>query len=288
MLEQRRYGPGIGLAAALLFWLLPILSPLPLMCGYLAFGRQLAAFAALVSVAAVGLLAVLGSPANAPMQLAIFVLIMAWPSFYFSRLYRQRLPLEMVVWRLLALAIGVFLAILWRYGVAEVQGQIEAMVAPILERQGYSEAFSAQLTLHTSLMPLGMVVFWMLMLFGNGWLAHWWLRWREQGLARPGFGFSGVHPPIWVPAGLLVVVLIALTGDSELAFIGQCLSLLLLIPYLISGLVNVHRASRHWPARTVGLVVLYVLLLQFLWPAAILAGIGLARHCMALSGRGGS
>ena len=112
----------------------------------------------------------------------------------------------------------------------------------------------------------------------------------EEILARSG---RSLRPPPYyretrVPqatAGALLAAIVLSFAPGGLGLLGSGLLALLVVVYFFLGLAVIHAISRALPARPIALGVLYICLALFLWPALILALVGLVDQWADLRGR---
>jgi hypothetical protein len=103
-----------------------------------------------------------------------------------------------------------------------------------------------------------------------------------QRSVRPSLALEPFMPPVWLFVMFLLAGTLALLGSKPAAMVGQMLSLILLLPYFISGLSHVHRALRRWQYPALWISGFYILILMTLWPVLFLAAYGLMRQCVEL------
>jgi hypothetical protein len=106
-------------------------------------------------------------------------------------------------------------------------------------------------------------------LVGNAGLAQWLL--RRQGLAlAPATRWSTARLPRWYPALPSLAALAWLLADPAHALVPLSLCLVLVVPMVLQGLAVLHTRLRPAKARAPLLVLIYVLLLVFSLPGAII------------------
>lgn len=128
-----------------------------------------------------------------------------------------------------------------------------------------------------SIAPIGLGVgvdIWLLLLAVNGILALGVLRRYGRNL-RPAPDIATLELPGWLALALAGAALLALLGEGDLAFLAGSLVFVLLLPFFFAGLAVVHAAMRLHRARATMLVIFYLILVFFTWPAAFVTGIGL-------------
>ena len=99
---------------------------------------------------------------------------------------------------------------------------------------------------------------------------------------RPSLALQPYQPPVWLFGLFLLTAALSLMDAGRWTVMGQMLSLILLLPYFISGLSLVHMALRRWQYSAVWLSSFYVIILMTLWPVLFLAAYGLTRQCLLL------
>ena len=125
---------------------------------------------------------------------------------------------------------------------------------------------------------------WLLLLAVNGVLAQGVLSRFGRSL-RPAPDIAATVVPSWLPLALAAAALLAFFGAGDLAFLSFSLILILAVPFFFAGLGLVHAACRRAKARRTALIIFYVLLIFFGWPAVLVAGLGLIDHWADIRGR---
>lgn len=122
---------------------------------------------------------------------------------------------------------------------------------------------------------------WLVMLWCAGWFSHFALVGKVPAL-RPRFAVERFVPPFALLLSLLASAVLALWDAPNVAFIGKTCLLITLFAYFLSGLTWLHAASRRWPNRVWIISFVYMLVITMLWPAGIVAGIGLWQQFQVL------
>lgn len=122
---------------------------------------------------------------------------------------------------------------------------------------------------------------WVLLLYAHAAMANWVLKNAGQAI-RPSLALATFDLPAWLLAALAGMGLLSILGDGELAFAASVLLIIFLLPYFLLGISLVHQRLQNWPSRTLALFVLYFFIFSQLWPALIIAGIGLWRQCKSV------
>jgi hypothetical protein len=118
---------------------------------------------------------------------------------------------------------------------------------------------------------------WVLLLYGLALMAQSAVAARGMAL-RPSLALTLNGLPMWLPVLLVFSVLLVAFGRGGDRFSGEVVSLLLLLPYFLNGLLWVHYSSQDWKARALWLSALYAGLFIFAWPGLLVIGIGLYLH----------
>lgn len=124
---------------------------------------------------------------------------------------------------------------------------------------------------------------WILLLYAHALIARWIL--ASQGKpVRPSLALEIFSPPLWLPGALTLAGLLSLS-DGNWAFMARTLLLILLLPYFLLGTAVIHGRVRDWPNRGIALFLLYFFILSLVWPALIVAGLGVWQQCRSLGRR---
>ena len=169
--------------------------------------------------------------------------------------------------------------------VATYRADLEAMLQEPLVGEGdiSPAAVAAQIAPY---FPALFIISWLVMVAINGSLAQRFLR-RLGWNLRPSPSMSEFELPKWMAIALAISVLAWLAGGQGApGFIGWNLTLVFSVPYFFMGLTVIHTLSRSWPARTAALVILYLFLLVFRWPVAlVVVALGLVEQWVGLRQR---
>lgn len=129
------------------------------------------------------------------------------------------------------------------------------------------------------------MVGWLLLLAMNGVLAQGLLARFGRNL-RPSPDLATLTLPTWLAPALGLAVAAAFLGSQDIAYIGRNVALVLLLPFFFAGLGTIHALTRGMKARTAILVTLYIVLIFFsVWPAVLVAGLGLVEPWLGLRRR---
>lgn len=126
---------------------------------------------------------------------------------------------------------------------------------------------------------------WLLLLAVNGVLAQGLLTRFGRNL-RPAPDIATLTLPTWLAPALGLAVAAALLGSQDLAYIGRNVALVLVLPFFFAGLGTIHALTRGLKGRAAILVTLYIVLIFFsVWPAVLVAGLGLVEPWLGLRRR---
>jgi hypothetical protein len=127
-------------------------------------------------------------------------------------------------------------------------------------------------------------VSWLLMLAVNGSLAQGLLTRVERNL-RPSPDFALTALPRWFPGVAALAVLGAAIFGGSIGFYAQNLALLAALPFFFVGLAVVHVFCRRVTAGPLLLILFYIVMMVFGWPALFVAFIGLLEQLTGLRQR---
>ncbi len=155
-----------------------------------------------------------------------------------------------------------------------------------LEAQ-YGDALIA-IAEHWTFVIFAMTVWlWALALYAHVWCANKLLAHKEKTI-RPHFIIQPFLPPNWLLGLMAICGLASLIGSESMQFLAKSSLVSLLFVYFILGCGIMHAASQKWPSPRFSLFFIYFMIFVFMWPAFIIAGVGLVHHIKGLSGSSGS
>jgi hypothetical protein len=125
---------------------------------------------------------------------------------------------------------------------------------------------------------------WLMVIAANGILAQGVLGRFGRNL-RPAPDLALLDLPHWLGLALAAAALVALLAPGDFGFLARSLLIVLLLPYFFLGLAVVHAACRNRGARTTMLIIFYLILVLFAWPAVLVAGLGLVDQTIGLRRR---
>ena len=298
---------GAGVVAALLHLSVTLGSPGAFMLAYFAQapivapGLALGFMPAAVAAAIAAVLVALGSPGVG--ALSFFVLTSALPVLiivYFAIQNRIRdgvgedgsvewYPVGRLLGWLTFLALVAFVAAYLVFLGAEngVRGATETYLRNVLGAlrnvQADAAAVDQLITTMAAIFPAVAAASWLLMIVVNGVMAQKFLTASGKNL-RPIPAYSEIEVPIWPAAVVIFGALVAIFGGNA-GFFGINVMLIGTIPFFFIGLAVLHSISAAWPGRLFLLVGAYLFLVLLVWPAAIIALLGLIEHWVRLRER---
>lgn len=125
---------------------------------------------------------------------------------------------------------------------------------------------------------------WLMVIAANGILAQGVLGRFGRNL-RPAPDITQLDLPTWLGLALAAAVLVAWLAPGDVGFLALSLAIVLLVPYFFAGLAVVHAACRHRGSRAIMLIIFYLILVLFFWPATLVAGLGLLDQTIGLRRR---
>jgi hypothetical protein len=298
---------GAGIVAALLHLSVTLGSSGAFMLAYfaqapiVATGLALGFMPAAVAAAVAAVLVAVGSPGVG--ALSLFVLTSALPVLlivYFAIQNRVRdgegedgavewYPLGRLLGWLTILALAAFVIAYLVFMGAEngVRGATETYLRNVLGALRGAQADAAAIDQLISTMavvfPAVAAASWILMIVVNGVMAQKFLTASGNNL-RPMPVYSETEGPVWPAAVVAFGALMTIFGGNA-GFFGINLMMIGAIPFFFIGLAVLHSISAAWPGRLLLLIGAYLFLVLLVWPAAILALLGLIEHWVRLRER---
>jgi len=305
MLRAQLIPLGAGVIAALLHLSVTLGSPGAFMLAYfaqapiaavgLAFGFMPAAMAAAIAA----ILVALGSPGVG--ALSLFVLTSALPMLvvvYFATQNRvpddgdENAPVEwypagrLLGW-LTALGLAAFIAayLMFIGGENGVRGAIENYLNTVMSafRGADPVAVDQVISKMSRFFPAIAVASWILMNVINGVLAQQFLTASGKNM-RPKPSYREIEGPLWPIAVIALGALLTFFG-GEPGFFGFNIMLIASIPFFFIGLAVLHSISAAWPGRPIMLAAVYLFVVLALWPAAVIALLGILEYWLRLRNR---
>lgn len=125
---------------------------------------------------------------------------------------------------------------------------------------------------------------WGICLYAHGWFTNRQLA-RAGKAIRPDFAITPFSLPGWMLYLLAVSALASLIGSESMRFFGKTALIALMMPYFFQGMALMHLQSVQWPNRRFFLFFIYFVLLSQLWPALLVACLGLWEQLKTLNKR---
>ena len=298
---------GAGIVAALLHLSVTLGSSGAFMLAYfaqapiVATGLALGFMPAAVAAAVAAVLVAVGSPGVG--ALSLFVLTSALPVLlivYFAIQNRVRdgegedgavewYPLGRLLGWLTILALAAFVIAYLVFMGAEngVRGATETYLRNVLGAlqgvQADTAAIDQLISTMAVVFPAVAAASWILMIVVNGVMAQKFLTASGNNL-RPMPVYSETEGPVWPAAVVAFGALMTIFGGNA-GFFGINLMMIGATPFFFIGLAVLHSISAAWPGRLLLLIGAYLFLVLLVWPAAILALLGLIEHWVRLRER---
>jgi hypothetical protein len=125
---------------------------------------------------------------------------------------------------------------------------------------------------------------WAIGLFVHAWLANRLLA-KNKLNQRPDFAIQVFAMPVWMLQLVALSAVASLIGSPSMQFLGKACLITLLLPYFFLGAALTHRASQNWPSRKFFLFFLYFMMFSQLWPALVIAAVGIGYQVKNLNNR---
>jgi hypothetical protein len=219
--------------------------------------------------------------------LAYGVLI-ALPSFLLLWFAHQQhndawLPMGNVLEHLTCYILAIILVLVTYMGGTEA---ITSMIAGDMEAQFADPESEFAKTIMTMLNDYGFFFFaatawgWLLMLYLMAYIADSIVDMRGGDVRS--LALTPFNPTRLTLFGLLIAGAMTFLDDPEWLSVGKIITLMLLLPYTLSGIAQMHVSSKNWPLRTLWLAFIYFMTITSLWPIAVFAIIGVIYHCKVI------
>jgi Predicted membrane protein (DUF2232) len=125
---------------------------------------------------------------------------------------------------------------------------------------------------------------WLMVIAANGILAQGVLGRFARNL-RPAPDITRLDLSRWLGPALAAAAFVAWLAPGDIGFLAVGLAIVLALPYFFAGLAVVHAACRQRGSRAIMLIIFYLILVIFLWPATLVAGLGLLDQTIGLRRR---
>ena len=277
--------------------LLTIFAQVPIAAAGLSLGFMPAAVAA--AVAAV--LVAIGSTASG--GLTIFILVTALPVLLIVYFSVQKAPaspedetgaanwypIGRTLGALTALALVLYLISFLTIVTSEAELRerirpiIDAMSAMLQGAGAQPAQIDGTIGRMVLFLPATVAGYFLLLTILNSVLAQKILVAKDKNL-RPTPVYSDIELPLWPAAAIILGALLSFFGGNA-GFFGLNVMLIATIPFFFIGLAVLHSISAAWPGRLFLLMGAYLFLVLLVWPAAIIALLGLIEHWVRLRER---
>ncbi len=292
---------GAGIVSALLHLSVASGSPSALMIAYFAqlplaaTGLSLGAMQGAVASAVAAVIVALAAPGAG--SLSLFLTISVLPVMVVVFLALRNVPADdgSVAWyplgrlmaALAALALMLFALTLVVFGGSEggLQGAINRYLVAFADAYQVDnrETVEAFMLSAARVFPGAAAVSWLVMVILNCGLAQQILCVTRRNI-RPKPTYRAVETVLWPTVAVLGGAILMLFGGF-FAFVGMNVVIIALVPFFFIGLAVLHSISSAWRGRPVLLVGVYIFLVLLLWPAAIIALLGIAENWIRLRDR---
>ncbi len=169
-----------------------------------------------------------------------------------------------------------------------LEGIVRGNIAAALERfmaDGGGPQLTTMAEAVAAYFPAHVIASWLIMVAVNATLAQRLLTRLGRNL-RPAPRLAAFEVPGWMAIPVVIAVLLWLMGGAGTpGFIGRNLTWVFVVPYFLMGLAVVHALSRRWSARSLMLVVFYLVLVLFVWAAFLVAALGFIEQWTGLRRR---
>lgn len=161
-----------------------------------------------------------------------------------------------------------------------IEGWLREQAAPIVEQAfpaAPDEVKSAISGLMAAILPAMVGLAWLAMTLVNGTFGQWAVT-RAGWALRPTPDYADLRLPLWLaPAAGLVAAASLIGGDT--GYVARNAAILLMAPYLVTGLVDVHATLRSKPMATLWLAVFYGVFFALAgWAAIAVTAWGVVRQ----------
>ena len=181
-----------------------------------------------------------------------------------------------------AMAVTVLAALALPTEGKSIEDWLREQAAPIVDAAltgAPGEVRSAIVGLWAAILPAMVGLAWLVMTLANGLFGQWVVT-RAGRALRPTPDYADLRLPLWLaPAAGLVAAASVIGGDA--GYLARNAAILLMVPYLVAGLVEVHVSLRGRPLAGLWLAVFYgVFFALFGWAAIAVTAWGVVRQWM--------
>ena len=293
---------GAGLLAAVLHlsvvsgspgaFLLAYFAQLPLAATGLSLGLMPGAVAAAIAAVIVALAA----PGVGSLTLFLTISVLPAMLVVYLALRRQTTEGGPVIWypvgRILAWLVALVLAffaialVMFSGGEGGMQGAVSRYLSAFVDtyQVGGNPSLQGAIRTMATVFPGAAATSWLFMVALNCVLAQHLLCITGRNI-RPKPSYRAIEVVFW-PAEIGAVAAVAMFFGGFPRFVGLNVLIVALVPFFFIGMAVLHSISAAWPGRPLLLAGVYVSLVLLLWPAAIVALLGIAEYWVRLRDRG--
>jgi hypothetical protein len=292
---------GAGIVSALLHLSVASGSPGALMIAYFAqlplaaTGLSLGAMQGAVASAVAAVIVALAAPGGGSLTLLLTITLLPVKVVVFLALRNAPAdngavawyPLGRIMAALAALALAIFAVALVVFSGSEdgLQGAVNRYLVAFADvyQVDNRETIEAFMLSAARVFPGAAAVSWLVMVIVNCGLAQQFLCATGRNI-RPKPTYRDVETVLWPAIAALAGAILMIFGGFP-GFVGLNVLIVALVPFFFIGLAVLHSISAAWPGRPLLLVGVYIFLVLLLWPAAIVALLGIAENWMRLRDR---
>lgn len=122
---------------------------------------------------------------------------------------------------------------------------------------------------------------WLALFYAHGWWMHRVL--FARGLAmRPEFSLQPFMPPTALLVAIAIAALATIIGSPAMQNAGKVGCIVMLFPYFLAGMAQIHVFTRQWSNRIILIFIIYFLMFLFIWPIVAVILYGLTFHLRSL------
>lgn len=152
--------------------------------------------------------------------------------------------------------------------------------SPMMER-ARDLLLSAPFLIFSMIVWTQILMFYAAAVFANFMLAGW------HKALRPSIALAPFMPSLLILVAMLVAGLLSFSETLGLQIAGKTAFLILLMPYFLMGIAQMHARSSRWPQRRLWIFAVYALTILVFWPVFWFIGSGLYEQAKFLSNRHG-
>lgn len=180
-----------------------------------------------------------------------------------------------------AAAVTVLMALSLQTEGKGIEDWLREQAAPFVESafSGASgEVKSAIVGILAAILPAMVGLGWLAMTLVNGLVGQWAVT-RAGRALRPTPDYASLRLPLWLAPGAALVAVASLIG-GDAGYLARNVAILMMAPFLVAGLVEVHASVRGKPLAGLLLAVFYVFCALFGWLLIAVTVLGVVRQWM--------